>query len=384
VIEAEQLLEEARAQTGLEDYGDMSFAEGMGVLVKSVNEEAGLTPEYEARLKEELNRVLVNRLRMQKDIAEHPEILEEEILPPIYITSMPRTGSTKLHRMLASTGDFNYLPYWQSLNFAPFPQSDGTGPDPRIAAAEEFLQQIYDRAPDFQKAHPMYAEEAEEDIKLLDAGFNSLYTWAASLNIPSYVEYVLSSDVTEAYRDLRGQLQYIQWQHYRGLGRRWVFKTPSLFGFEGVYAQVFEGTDFIVTHRHPDKTVASTCFLLCGTRQLYSDEDFTPVASEMILHNFSEAGKGHLAWRDAYPAEKVLDVRFEEVVSDEIPVTRRIYDFLGMEWTDRAEQNLKAWIEMDSRRGHEPSKAKLETYGVEPEQIHEAFGPYLERYSEFL
>ena len=371
-------------QTGLEDYGDMGFAEGLGVFVKSVNEEAGLTPEYEERLKEEVHRVLVNRLRMQVDLKEHPEILDEVILPPVFITSMPRTGSTKLHRMLASTGDFNYLPYWHSLNFAPFPGADGDGPDPRVAAAEDFLNRIYEKAPDFQTAHPMYAEEAEEEIKLLDAGFNSLYTWAAMLNVPSYAEYVLSSDVTQAFRDLRGQLQYLQWQHYRGLGRRWVFKTPSLFGFEAVYSMVFEGTDFIVTHRHPERTVASTCFLLCGTRQLYSDEDFTPVASEMILHNFSEALKGHLAWREAYPPEKIIDVRFEDIVSDEIGVSRRIYDFLGMEWTDRAEQNLKDWMEMDSKRGHEPSKAKLETYGVTPEQIHEAFGAYVERYSEFL
>lgn len=388
MLVADQLLDEAREAAGLDDYGDMSFAEGMSVLVKSVNEEAGIAPEYEASLKDEFIRVLVNRLRMQKDIAAHPEILEEELPPPVFITSMPRTGSTKLHRMLASTGDFNALPYWLSLNFAPFPDGipDGSsgGPDPRIAAAEEHLQKIYDKAPDFQTAHPMYADEAEEELALLDAGFNSLYRWAAMLNVPSYVEYVLGGDPLQAFRDLRVMLQYIQWQHYRDQNRRWVFKTPSLFGFEGAYAAVFEGTDFIVTHRHPEQTFASTCFLGCGTRQLYSEDDFTSQMAEMILHNFGEGLKGHLAWREAYPSAKVLDIQFPDIVENEVDVTRSVYAFLDMPFTDEAEKNLLAWIEMDSKRGHAPSRARIDDYGVTTEQIHDAFGPYIERYDEYL
>ena len=292
MLEAERLLDEARQESGLDDYGDMAFAEGMGVLVKSVSEEAGLTPEYEALLADEIVRVLVNRLRMQDDIRRHPEILDEELLPPIFITSMPRTGSTKLHRMLAATGDFNALAYWHSLNFAPFPDANGASRDPRIDAAEQHLARVYEKAPNFQRAHPMFAEEAEEELSLLDAGFNSLYTWAALLNVPTYVEFVLSSDVLQAFRDLRGQLQYLQWQHFRGLGRRWVFKTPSLFGFEGAYSQVFEGTDFIVTHRHPAKTMASTCFLLCGARELYSDAGLQARGSEMVLAQLRRGAEG--------------------------------------------------------------------------------------------
>ena len=384
MLETERLMEDAREATGLDDYGDMGFAEGMGVLVKSINEEAGLTPEYEASLKREFDRLLVNRLRMQKDISEHPEILDEEVLPPIFITSMPRTGSTKLHRMLAATGDFNALRYWHSLNFAPFPAENGAGPDPRIAAAYGHLEKIYNDAPDFQRAHPMYAEEAEEELALLDAGFNSLYRWAALLNVPSYIEFVLGSDPLAAFRDLRAMIQYLQWQHFRGLGRRWVFKTPSLFGFEGVYSMAFEGTDFIVTHRHPEKTMASTCFLACGSRSLYSEQDFSAVIAEMVLGNFGQALNGHLAWREAYPQEKVLDVCFEEILSDEVPVTRRIYEFLGIEWTERAEQNLNAWLEMDTTRGHESSTARLDDYGITTEQVNDAFGPYIERYRQFI
>ncbi|BDB44071.1 MULTISPECIES: sulfotransferase family protein [Mycobacterium] len=384
MLKAQSLLNEARTMAGLDDYGDMQFADGMAVLIKSINDEAGLTPQYEEALKEELLRVLVNRLRMNRDLQLHPEIADEEVLPPVYITSMPRTGSTKLHRMLAATGDFNALLYWQSLNFAPFPDADPDGPDPRIEAGYRHLAHVSAQAPGFQRAHPMFAEEAEEELSLLDAGFNSLYTWAALLDVPTYIEYVLRSSPLAAFEDMRRTIQYIQWQHYRGLGRRWVFKTPSMFGFEGAYSAVFTGTDFIVTHRHPLQTVASMCNLMCGSRSKYSDADFTAVAGETMIHNFAEAQKGHLAWRATYPEPKTLDLRFNDITSDEIGVAKAVYDFLGMELTERAIDNIEAWLAMDAGRNHQPCRDTLADYNVEASFVETSFAPYIDRYEKYL
>ena len=183
MLDAQQLLNESKQRSQLQDFGDTRFLDGFHVLIESANSEAGLSDKHEHNLREELLRVLVNRLRMQHDLSRHPEILDEELLPPVFITSMPRTGSTKLHRMLAACGDFNALPFWMSHNFAPFPATDADsenpGQDPRIADAENYLQWMYQAAPAYQIAHPQYAEETEEELALLDAGFNSLYRWVA-------------------------------------------------------------------------------------------------------------------------------------------------------------------------------------------------------------
>jgi hypothetical protein len=384
MLSADRLLDEARRASGLDAYGDMRFSDGLRVLVRSINEEAGLTAEAEARAGEEIIRNLVNRLRMHRDLQLHPEILEEEVLPPVFITSLPRTGSTKLHRMLAATGDFNALPFWMSYNFAPFPGPRHEMPDPRIAAAETYLQWMYRKAPLYQQAHPQYATEAEEELSLLDAGFNSLYRWAAQLNVPSYIEWVLSHAGVAALQDLRALIQYIQWQHFRGKQRRWVFKTPSLFGFESAYATVFPGTDFLVTHRLPEQTWSSVSALLCGVRALYSDADFSAVAAEMMLHNFAEALKGHLAWRTHYPPEKVMDVRFADVAGREIEVMRAIYAWLGMHFSASAEEKLHAWLAMDRERGHKRNTATLADYGVQPAALRERLSGYYRRYAEFL
>jgi hypothetical protein len=384
MLSAEQLLDDARREAGLDDYGEMGFAEGLQVLATSINDEAGLTPEREAAVRRELLRVLVNRLRMHDQVVQHPEILDEVVRPPIFITSLPRTGSTKLQRMLAATGDFNALVFWQGYNFAPFPEANGAGPDQRIAAAESYLQQMHERAPGFHRYHPMYADEVDEEVWLLDANFNSLYMHAGFLNVPTYVDWVLGRDGLEAFRDLKTQIQFLQWQHYRGMNRRWVFKSPSLFGFEAAYSAVFEGTDFIVAHRDPAAAMPSLCTLFCGVRALYNEGDVSELAGPAMLHNCGEGLKLHLAWRAQCPEDKVLDVPFAEVVGDEVALMRRIYAFLGMEFTDRAEANVLAWLEKDARRGHERSTATLADFGMTPETIAEQLAGYIDRYAAYI
>jgi Sulfotransferase family len=392
MLSANELLEQAKRVSGLDDYGNMAFAEGLHVLVKSINEESALTPSNEAGARGELLRVLINRLRMQKDLVRHPEILDEELLPPVFITSMPRTGSTKLHRLLAASGSFNALTYWQAYNFAPFPGHESNAesgkPDLRIAAAEAHLQHLYKKAPGYQAFHPMYTEEAEEELALLDACFSSMFQYAAILEVPSYVQWVLGRDGLQMFRDLRAILQYIQWQHYRAergnTRRRWVLKTPALFGLEGAFAQVNSGADFIVTHRHPDQTAASMCALFCGAHELFSEHDYTQVAGPAMLYGFGEMMKMHLQWRDTFPTSKVIDIRFDEVMGNEVAVVSKIHDFLGMPFSEKNANNVAAWVAMDAKRGHQRSSKTLSDYGLTLDTVHQTYGPLIKRYAEFL
>lgn len=384
MLTADTLLQQAKRESGLDDYGDMGFAEGLRVLVDSVNREAGLTPEHEEILKGDLLRILVNRLRMQRDLVLHPEILAEEILPPVFITSMPRTGSTKLHRIMAATGAFNAMTFWHSHDFARIPGEEDATPDPRIAAAESYLQWLYKKAPGFQEGHPMYTTETEEEVALLDAGFNSIYRYAAALNVPSYVQWVLSRDGLQAFRDLRRMLQYLQWQHFPHSRKRWLLKTPSLFGMEAMFAQVFPGMDFIVAHRNPVDILASGCALCCGVRQLYYDVDMKAQAGPMVLFNAGEMAKAHLQWRATYPTHKVIDVRFDEVMGDEIALLDRIFTRLGMSLDDDAKMHVRDWLAMDAKRSHMRNTSTLAEYGLTPEAVKERLQGYFARYAEYL
>lgn len=384
MLSAQQLLDDARASSGLNDYGGMRFAEGLRVLVDSMNREAGLTPANEARMRGELLRLLENRLRMQRDLVRHPEILDEEILAPVFITSLPRTGSTKLHRMLAASGAFHPLKFWQAYHFAPLTDAPASGPDPRIAAAERYLAWLRQRAPLYMEGHPMYADETEEEHILLDAGFNSLYQHAAFMNVPSYVKWVMSLDRHAMFEDLRRMLQYLQWQHYRGMKRRWILKTPGLLGTEATLAEVFPGTDFIVTHRDPAHIMPSVAALCYGTLQMYNDNVDPTLAGGMMLANFGFTVQGHLAWRTQYPADKVLDVAFADIVGDEMAVLERIFGFLHIPFTDTQRENVKRWLATDAARRQPSRQYRGADFGLDDDAVNTTFAAYRTRYGSFI
>ncbi|MET0657546.1 MAG: sulfotransferase [Steroidobacteraceae bacterium] len=382
MLAVDTLLKDARAASGLVDYGSMEFVAGLQVLAHSINTEAHLTADNEAHFRLELLRLLENRLRMQRDLVAHPEILDEEILAPVFITSLPRTGSTKLHRMMAASGDFHSMKFWQAYNFAPF--SPGEPATPRITAAERYLTWMKRRAPLFATGHPMYTEETEEEQILLDAGFNSLYQHAAHLNVPSYIQFVLAQEPRHMFEDVRRILQYMQWQHFKGLQRRWILKTPCLLGTEGALASAFPGTDFVVTHRHPELVMASTAALFCGILQVFNESIDKLMAGTVMLANFGETVKRHLQWRAGYPADKVCDTRFDDIVKDELGVLSRLYEFLDMPFTDTARDNVRQWLAMDAARRESSPTFTLEEFGLEASTVNRAFAGYIERYHDYL
>jgi hypothetical protein len=384
MLSVDALLEDARASSGLSDYGSMDFVEGLEVLVHAINTEAQLTPENEARYRLELLRLLENRLRMQRDLRAHPEILDEEILPPVFITSLPRTGSTKLHRMLAATGDFHSMKFWQAYHFAPFGPVLPDVPDPRIEAADRYLTWLKQRAPLFAAGHPMYTDETEEEQILLNASFRSLYEHAAYLKVPSYIQWVLSQDPCRMFEDERRILQYLQWQHFRGRRRRWILKTPCLLGTESVLATVFPGMDFIVTHRHPLLVMPSTAALFCGILQAFNETIDKRMAGAVMMANFGETIKRHLEWRASYPPQKVIDVRFEDIVSHEFELLGRIYDFLGIPLTDAARSNVREWLSMDAGRREPSPKFTLDEFGLDASTVNQVFSQYIDRYRDYL
>ena len=108
------LLREASEVTGLNDFGDDSFREPLAVLLKSLNDEANLNAGGRFGQYQRILNILINRLRVEAWIAKHPEILSEEILAPVVIIGLQRTGSTFFHRILAADKRF-YAPLWYEV-----------------------------------------------------------------------------------------------------------------------------------------------------------------------------------------------------------------------------------------------------------------------------
>jgi Sulfotransferase family len=100
-LNAPHLLAAARRRTHLHDFGDPALQEPLRRLVQSMEGEARLNFIGRVAAREDLTHMLMNRLKMERDRQQHPDIAAEQIRRPLFITGLPRTGSTFLHGLLA-------------------------------------------------------------------------------------------------------------------------------------------------------------------------------------------------------------------------------------------------------------------------------------------
>lgn len=195
----------ASAMTGLDDWGDdLECIVSLGILLADMRNTADLNDLGTASQAQDILRLLVNRLGFTRDLREHPEILDEELVPPIVILGLPRTGTSKLQRTIASDPGMQRLEVRRLLNPAPMPGD----PQTRISLGEQF-EAMLRQAPEFMARHPMEAHEPDEDLWLMELTFDAPVA-SHRLHLPNHRKWIADRQAS-AYAYMRTLLQYLQW-----------------------------------------------------------------------------------------------------------------------------------------------------------------------------
>jgi sulfotransferase family protein len=101
-LQSEELCAEARRRSRLEDFGDPPVEPALSILVNSLEHQADLHPLGRFLMRIHLLELLETRLRLVQVWTRRSEALAASpVQRPIFITGMPRSGSTFLHELLA-------------------------------------------------------------------------------------------------------------------------------------------------------------------------------------------------------------------------------------------------------------------------------------------
>jgi Sulfotransferase family len=381
-FDVKELLDAAQADTGLSHFGPDDFREGLEMLVNGLNTETVVPDDRAVPLRDNILRLLHNRLWFQKDLTDHPEILDEELKPPLIITSLPRTGSTKLHRLIGASGDFQALHYWKAHMFARRPGLPNGGIEQRIAETRKFEKWVYEVSPNMITGHPMFTHEPEEEFHLMNASFRTI-----SMSIygsDTHNEWLATSDPTPAYDYLKQQLQYLQWQLPADREKPWILKTPVNFGMEDHLCRIFNDPRFVSTHRDPAKVIPSVANITQNWTVVFAE----PVSNAAILSDMTEMAARqvtqHMKWRKSAPGVKLIDVSFSEVNVENLDVARKIYDAFGYPWTPTAEQGMSTWSDNNPRNKHGAHKYSAENLGTTEDNIRKRFADYISEYNQYF
>lgn len=366
----------ASRKTGLSDWGDESFRIPFQILLESYRKDARLNFVGWLLLHRDLIKYLSNRLLIREELKRHPEILQKPVHRPLFIVSLPRTGTTLLQELLAHDPSNRSLLFWEAHRPSPSPDPHTRETDPRIKEAEKDLRYMHAMAPGYASMHLSLARGPHECIPLLSNSFasSSFYAFA---NLPRYAEWLREQDMLPTYLYYRQQLQILQW---RCPGDRWLLKSPvHLYSLDELLA-VFPDACIVQTHRDPLSIVPSGCSILSTIQGIRSDHVDPVHLSREWLRDMEFTMERVTKARDSADSARFFDVYYKDIVQDPIETVRHIYEHFRYDFTDRFEQGMCKWLAANPQHKHGVHRYSLEQFGLNKDIVNRYFAKYCERF----
>lgn len=372
-----QLLQNARDETGLSDFGTDSFREGLDILVTSLGHEARLNETGRQGCDATIVGLLCNRLKIEDWFNRHPEIAEQEVAAPLIGLGLPRTGSTALACLLGEDPAARSLRTWEASWPCPPPDPATIADDPRLAMAEAAMALRAKRFPRMTAMLPSAATSPTECQLFMGYDFKS-QIFQPFAEIPDYVEWLLhKADLVPTYAYLKRVLQLLQW---RWPTSRWRIKNPSHSLFIGALNQIFPDARFVMTHRDVAGVVPSVADLYLEMRQVFSDTpDLQAIGRETT--GFCELGmRRMIAFRDGGEEHRFFDIHFEPFQADPFPAIEALYAFLGEPLTAEARAGMHAWRRSKPRSEQRYTRTDPAAFGLDPPTLRDRFRFYADRF----
>jgi len=373
------VLAAAVEQTGLEDFGPTDFHERLSLWLSETDENPERTAMGRLILFNDCVRSAANRLRIRDLLQRHPEIHDIEILRPIIVIGLPRSGTTHLVNLIAADQRLRSMPLWEGQQPVPDPKESAgeDGVDPRWARSEASWQGFRASAPLIATMHPMNPDHIHEELELQLPDFTS-YNQDWVTRAPKWRDYYLAHDQRPHYQYMKTVLKILQWYRPRD---RWVLKCPQHLEQQGPLMETFPDATIIVTHRDPVSVIQSAATMLTyGARVTY-----TSPRPEWYLEYWTDRIRRLLeaSTRDRHllPSDRRIDVLFHEFMADDVATIERIYEVADLPMTNESRAQIQTYL-------HEHPRGKdgkvvydlRKDFGATPEDVRASFDFYLNQF----
>lgn len=379
-ISVDRIVDTAQAGATGEDPQPESFRHNLDLLAASLNEEGRLSPLGSAAA----TWMLANALRKRIDIswwcAHEPTLETAPVTGPIFLTGLPRSGTTYFQYLFDREPAMRMLRTWEGDDPCPPPAIDPESVEERRTRCIEAHRQRREQDQGAMDAfHLSDPDGPQECVMLVDQTFaNAGNYW--TFRVPTYFDAVAEKlDLKSSYQHHKRALQVLQWQAPE---RRWALKWPChLLSLEEIL-RVYPDARFVVTHRDPVQALASNCSFATYLRRKFSAEvDPAEVGTQMRdmvgrhIHKLVDFDRAHAG------DVRIAHVDYARVVADPQAVMEQVYATLDLELTPSVRDSMSAWRAANppGRRG--THSYELSDYRLDADEVAEEYGYYTERFS---
>jgi len=363
------LLDVAKSETGLDDFGSDSFLEGLEILVNALNTEAKLNALGDKILRERIVSHLKQRMQIEDWYRRHPEIEDVIIKAPLIGISLPRTGSTALSFLLAEDPNARSLRRMEAAQPCPPPCT-------LINSSQKIDHDSAMQKSAGLKAHVPSGEDAPAECQDLMALDFKSQIFQAFGQIPSYSAWLLNTDLTSTYIYERRALKILQW---RMPNKPWRLKCPTHLIYLEHLNNAFPDARFIMTHRDPSDVMLSVIDVYTDIVGKFTDHLDVHYLAELNIHHWSEGMKRALAFRDAGNDARFYDIHFRAMQNGPVGEIHGLYQWLGEPVTEAFENGMARWWKENSENREPSSRKDPGAYGVDLNQLRPLFADYVTR-----
>jgi hypothetical protein len=295
---------------------------GLSALLASLDNEADLHPLGRCMMWHHVVQLLRARSRLERCWCAH-DLERAQIVRPLFITGMPRSGSTFLHELLAADPSNRAPRAWEIM--APMPPARGRDNRIReIAAQLWWFRQI---APAADAMHPLRATSPHECEAIHSYTFLS-HEFLATCWLPGYEAFLRAADLRPAYAFQRKFLQYLQGP---AASPHWVLKSPDHAHALAELFAIFPDATVVQTHRPPADVLRSCLQLVEVLHRVFGRARGQTQRARREARVLVDSVEQMIRFREAHPdrERQFIDVSYAALVADPLAVVKRIYDRWG-------------------------------------------------------
>jgi hypothetical protein len=370
---ADELLDLALKRGRRRDFADRSFIRPFERLLEACDAEADLSLLGIRALRVDVLRFLRNLLRFEEFEAACPSVLSRPIQAPLFITGMPRSGTTFLHRLILQDPSTIAPRLFQLV----YPHASRAGRfETALRRRWVGLQLAVFRmlSPEFNALHPVAVDAPEECTDITAHVFQSL-RFESTYRVPSYSGWLQRHGLLHAYRFHRRFLQHLDADLP---GRRWILKSPDhVFALDDI-RKVYPDARLVFIHRDPVRVLASVARLTEVLRRPFARSvDRVEVGRDVSASWVDGAQRmSALSAGD----NSVLHLHYQQIIRSPLDAVRAVYLHCNLVLTDEAEAHMRRWLGTSVNVSRPWREYSLAEFGLDPHLLRERFARYTDSF----
>jgi hypothetical protein len=370
---ADELVDLALKRGRRRDFADRSFIRPFEYLLEACNAEADLSVLGIRALRVDVLRFLRNLLHFDEVEAACPSVLSRPIRAPVFITGMPRSGTTFLHRLILQDPSTIAPRLYQLVD----PHASRAG---RIESAlrkgwVSFQLALFRMiSPEFNALHRIAVDEPEECTDITAHVFQS-QRFESTYRVPSYSSWLQRSGLLHAYRFHRRFLQHLDAQLP---GHRWVLKSPDhVFALDDI-RKVYPDARLVFIHRDPVRVLASVMRLTEVLRRSFARSVDRIELGRHVSASWVDGAKrmSTLSARD----HSVLHLHYHQIVASPLDAVRAVYRHCDLVLTEETEARMRRWLRTAVNISRPWRDYSLAEFGLDPHVLRERFARYTDTF----